>query len=84
MSLAFTAWPAGYDAASYMTRGHKRLTAEGLDETHFDVVAGHLVRALTALKVPQPLIEEAVAQVAPLRGVFQRDAEAFKATSAAS
>ena len=57
-------------------------TEEGLDASHFDVVAGHLVRALKELKVPQALIDEAVSKVAPLRDVFHRDAEAQKAKSA--
>ena len=67
-----------------MTPRPVRQTQEGLDASHFDVVAGHLVRALKVLNVPQPLIDEAVSKVAPLREVFHRDAEAFKAKSGAA
>jgi hypothetical protein len=57
---------------------------EGLDETHFDVVASHLVAALQSLNVPQPLIDEVVGVVAPLRAVFARNAEEQKAKAAAA
>lgn len=84
LTLAFSGIPEGYDAAGYMTRGHARLTAEGLDETHFDVVAEHLVGALRSLDVPQALIDEVVAVVAPLRAVFERNAAEHKAKLAAA
>jgi len=49
--------PANYDAGKYMTRGHVRLVRDlGLDETHLDVVAKHLVAALTSLGVAQTLV----------------------------
>ena len=35
---------------------------------HFDRVAGHLVATLQSLGVAQPLIDEVVAGVAPLKG----------------
>ena len=62
-----------------MTKGHARLVREGLDETHFDVIAGHLAGALTAAGEPAELVNEAVGVVAPLRDVFKRNAEEFRA-----
>ncbi len=38
----------------------------GIEKSHFDAVAGHLVATLESLKVPQPLIDEVVALVSPL------------------
>ena len=84
MTMAFTAIPDGYDVAAYMTKGHARLTREGLDETHFDVVASHLAGALAAAGEPPELVNEAVAVVAPLRDVFKRNAEEFRAKQAAA
>ena len=73
------------DVAAYMTRGHARLVADmGLDETHFDGVARHLVRALSELHVPKPLIDEVVSVVAPLRAVFERNAAEHRAKLAAA
>ena len=82
MTMAFTHIPDGYDVAAYMTKGHARLVREGLDETHFDVVAQHLVGALTAAGEPPELVAEAVGVVAPLRDVFKRNAEEFRAKQA--
>ena len=83
LSKALTELPPGYDPAAYMRRGHKRLLADGLDETHFDVVAKHLVGALASLNVPQPLIDEVVSRVAPLRASFQQAAAEYRAAQAA-
>ncbi len=47
---------------------HKHLVAnQGLNDTHFDAVATHLVATLQELEVPQPLIDEAIAIVASTR-----------------
>ena len=64
-----------------MKRGHKKLLADGLDETHFDVVAKHLVAALASLNVPQPLIDEVVGRV--VRASFQQAAAEYRAAQAA-
>ena len=82
MTMAFTAIPDGYDVAAYMTKGHARLVREGLDETHFDVIANHLAGALTAAGEPAELVNEAVGVVAPQRDVFKRNAEEFRAQTA--
>jgi hemoglobin len=85
MTMAFTGIPEGTDVAGYMTRGHARLVREqGLDETHFDAVAGHLVRSLKELNVPKPLIDEVVGVVGPLRGVFEKNAADHRARVAAA
>ena len=82
MTQAFTSFPDGYDVAAYMTKGHARLVRDGLDETHFDVIAGHLAGALAAAGEPPELVAEAVGVVAPLRDVFKRNAEEFRAQQA--
>ncbi len=46
----------------------------GLNETHFDQVAGALVDTLTELHVNQAEIDEAVSIVGPLRAVFVQGA----------
>jgi hemoglobin len=57
-----------------MTSKHARLFGMGLNETHFDRVAGHLVATLQELGVDPALVEEAVSIVGPLRGVFEEGA----------
>jgi len=84
MTMAFTAFPEGYDVDGYMTKGHAQLTREGLDETHFDVVAQHLSGSLAALGEPPHLVAEAIAVVAPLRAVFKRNADDFKKATTAN
>jgi hemoglobin len=46
-----------------MAQAHALLSIE---QRHFDAVAGHLVETLRELAVPQNLIDEVVAAVAPL------------------
>jgi hypothetical protein len=81
--MAFTQIPDTYDVAEYMRRGHSRLLADGLDGSHFDVVAEHLVKALKAVGAPQHLIDEVVTVVAPMRGMFEKNQVDFKAAQAA-
>jgi hemoglobin len=79
LTLMFTEVPADMDIASFILKKHARLFREkGLDETHFDLVAGHLVAALQELNVPENLIGEVVAIVGPLRSVFATEAERIK------
>ena len=47
----------------------------GLDELHFDMVAGHLVATLTEVGAEQDSIDEAVAILSPLRTVFEQAAK---------
>jgi truncated hemoglobin YjbI len=54
-----------------MHRAHARLISEkGLNTTHFDMVAVHLVAALQNAAVPQTLIDETMSRIAPLRPIF--------------
>jgi len=72
MKIAFTEIPEGLDVAGLMLDKHRRLFVEkGLNETHFDLVAGHFVGACQHLNVPQNLIDEAVGVIGPLRPVFE-------------
>jgi hemoglobin len=59
------------DIATYITKTHRSSFAHGLNETHFDSVAGHIVDSLKSLAVPDDLIEEVVGVVAPLRPLFE-------------
>ncbi|WP_054815896.1 group I truncated hemoglobin [Nocardia arizonensis] len=40
----------------------------GIKQDHFDLVAGHLIAALTAAGVPGDLVDEIIAAIAPLSG----------------
>mmetsp|Transcript_8138 Transcript_8138/g.24318 ORF Transcript_8138/g.24318 Transcript_8138/m.24318 type:complete len:419 (-) Transcript_8138:458-1714(-) len=74
LRMAFTEIPASIDVVKFMHSKHERLFAMGLDETHFDAVAGHFVGTLNALGVKQREIDEAVGVVAPLRPIFEEGA----------
>ena len=76
MKLAFTEIPEGTDIVGMLERVHGRLFDMGLNEKHFDLVAGNLVAALQELGVASNLIDDAVAVVAPLRIVFEDQAKA--------
>ena len=75
MKLAFTSIPEGTDIVGMLERVHGRLFDMGLNEKHFDLVAGNLVAALQELGVASNLIDDAVAVVGPLRGVFEDQAK---------
>jgi hemoglobin len=75
LTLALTEVPEGVDVPYLIGTKHKRLFAEGLNETHFDSVAGHLVSTLEGLQVRKDYIDEIVAIVGPLRGVFEEGAK---------
>lgn len=63
------------DVPAYLTKAHQRLfETKGLNEKHFDLVAGHLVDALVALGIQKQLIDECVGVVGPLRTVFEQGA----------
>jgi hemoglobin len=86
MKIAFTKIPDTLDVPKFILDKHERLFAMGLEAEHFDLVAGHLIATFQALQVKQPLIDEAVAIVGPLRVAFEegarkaKEAEAKKAT----
>ena len=76
LTMAFTEIPSEMDVAAYMIDKHSRLFQEqGLDGSHFDLVAGHLVAALQQLNVAEDLIGEVVAIVGPLRAIFANEAD---------
>mmetsp|Transcript_7907 Transcript_7907/g.16729 ORF Transcript_7907/g.16729 Transcript_7907/m.16729 type:complete len:416 (-) Transcript_7907:184-1431(-) len=78
MKMAFTKIPESIDVEKFMYEKHSRLFLMGLDETHFDAVAGHFIGTLNCLNVPQKLIDEAVSTIAPLRPIFEKGAEDAK------
>ena len=56
-----------------MAEAHRDLIEkQGLNETHFDLVAGHLVGTLVELGVTEGMIEEVKSIVVPLRSIFER------------
>ena len=78
----------GGDASAYGGRdifeAHKHLMLErGLDERHFDAVAENLAETLEELGVDADVVGDVVETVAPLRELFDHEAnEAFKAAEA--
>jgi hemoglobin len=72
MKIAFTKIPDGFDVADYLYKKHKTMIEnEGLNGTHFDLVAKHLVETLLDMGVDSSVVNEAVAVIAPLRGAFE-------------
>jgi hemoglobin len=71
LAVALTEFPKDLDVASLIREKHHRLFALGLNETHFDKVASHLVATLQGLQVSESLIDEIVSVIAPLRSVFE-------------
>ena len=65
MTMAFGG-PNNYTGQDMRT-GHAHLVKKGLNDSHFDAVAGHLVATLKELKVADELIEGVVAIVEPTR-----------------
>ena len=69
--LSFMTWafdgPEEYKGRP-LGEAHARLVAQhGLNDAHFDAVAGHLQATLHSLDVPQSLIEEAMRRVGGTR-----------------
>jgi hemoglobin len=59
LAFAFGA-PVKYDGKD-MRQAHKHLVEQGLNDSHFDAVAGHLQATLEELNVPADLIGEVMA-----------------------
>lgn len=75
MTMAFTHIPDDVDVPALIRDKHKQLFLEkGLNETHFDKVAGHFAGACQSLGVDQEVIDEAVGVIAPLRSIFEQEA----------
>lgn len=75
LRIALTKIPESFDVEQFMFSKHRKLFLIGLNESHFDTVAGHFVGTLEMLQVSKPLIDEAVGIIAPLRGVFAKGAD---------
>ena len=70
--VAFTEIPPDLDVTAMLIEKHRSLFEnKGLDASHFDLVAGHLVATLKNIGVAESLIEETISVVAPLRAVFE-------------
>jgi hemoglobin len=52
--------PNNYDGRD-LTEAHAGLVKKGLNDTHFDAVAGHLMATLQELKVSEPVVGEVMA-----------------------
>lgn len=79
LTIAFTHIPEDLDVAKLIAEKHMKLFEKGLNETHFDLVAGHLVATLEHLNVPKSEIEEVVGIVGSLREVFESNAKKVEA-----
>jgi hypothetical protein len=75
--LAFTEIPPDLDVGAMLLDKHLKLFEEGLNETHFDIVAGHFVAVLQHFGVSQPLIDEAAGVIMPLRPVFEQGGKKY-------
>ena len=73
LRMAFTKVPTLVNVPKMMKEKHAKLFAMGLNETHFDLVAGHLVGALKSLGVADELINEAFGTISPLRVIFEEE-----------
>lgn len=70
MMMAFTTIPEDFDLGAYIIERHWRLFEKGLNETHFDLVAGHLVATLKEMWVEHKVIDDVVKLLVPFRSVF--------------
>lgn len=75
LNAACTDFPDAEEAAKRIARGHARMFGMGLSEVHFDMVAQHLTETLLCMGVQEELIDEVVANVAPIRAIFQENAK---------
>lgn len=73
MKIAFSKIPDDLDVPKLIFKKHMRLfLRKGLNESHFDLVAQHLIQTLQHLNISPPLINEAISIIAPLRAVFEK------------
>lgn len=79
LKYALTGGTHSYSGRS-MEKAHARLFKMGLDQNHFDMVAGHVVDTMNGLEVPQAIQDEIVGLVAPLRQLFVDGAIAARAS----
>ncbi|CAB9498599.1 truncated hemoglobin GlbN [Seminavis robusta] len=69
-AMAFTEAPDSATLEDVMRRRHQHLFAQGLNEHHFDVVAGHLIDSLAARGFQEDIMEEVAAIMSPMRQTF--------------
>jgi hemoglobin len=75
--LAFKGFPKDMDVPQLIKDKHERLFVEqGLNETHFDLVAMHFGDTLRHLKIDPDLVDEAIGVISPLRDIFVEGAKA--------
>ena len=74
MSIAFTAVPKTFDVTHLLLTRHQKLYDNGLNETHFDMVAKHFTDTLEEMNIEPELIEEALDVVMPLKEIFREGA----------
>jgi hemoglobin len=68
--VAFMTWAFGgpeENKGRDLREAHADLVKKGLNDAHFDAVARHLTSTLQELGVEQPLVDEALGKIAPLR-----------------
>lgn len=58
---------AAHNAEAYMRSAHANAVAQGLNDGHFDRVAGHLQATLEELGVPADVVAEIISAAASLR-----------------
>ncbi|GAB4110132.1 MAG: group 1 truncated hemoglobin [Phycisphaeraceae bacterium] len=58
--------PVKYEGKD-LREAHRHLVEKGLNDSHFNAVAGHLLATLKELNVPDDLIDEVMATVASTR-----------------
>jgi truncated hemoglobin YjbI len=75
--LAFTEIPPDFDVVAMILEKQLKLFEDGLNETHFDIVAGYFVATLQHFGVSQPLIDEAAGVIIPLRPVFEQGGKKY-------
>ncbi len=54
-------------AGKSLRHGHRHLVDQGLNDEHFDAVAGHIKTTLEDLKVPAELVDQVMGAAASLR-----------------
>lgn len=79
LSMAFAyKVPQGETLHRRLFKAHKRLFAKGLNEFHYDKVAGHLVASLKELLVDRSVIQDVISVLLPFRELFEEDSETRK------
>lgn len=73
--IAFSGIPSEIDVIEMLKEKHQFLFEnKGMDETHFDIVIGHLVTSLRKIQVADALVDECLSIVSPLRVAFEEGA----------